>query len=423
MAKKHELQQERATVIESMKALQTLLKKEERTMSLEERVKFDKMYEDKQSYDSQIRLENQIEEEERAIAQKVISSDKPNLLGSKEAEIEARTAVREYLRKGKNSLSPEHRDMLFNPRTGIMTAPEQRSTTGQLAGTAGVGLELVREEYISGFEKVLLQYGGVMEASRIIRTSTGGDLPIPVIDDTSNVGALLGEGSAEVVLDIPTSSVTMKAYKYTSKAIKFSVEMLQDDSINLEGEVPMFAGERIGRITNTHFTTGDNSSKPQGIVTAATDSTFTIAVNTFTRGRILDLIHSVDPAYRKSASAGLMMNDNSLKLISQLTIGSADDRPLWLPGSFKNGVLESDTIEGYPVNINQDMASAATLSAKVMLFGDFSKYAVRIVKDFNIRRTDDRHIEEFMVGFYGFARMDGRILNAAAIKYLAVAAV
>ena len=28
-------------------------------------------------------------------------------------------------------------------------------------------------------------------------------------------------------------------------------------------------GERLGRILNTHFTTGDNSSKPQGIVTAS----------------------------------------------------------------------------------------------------------------------------------------------------------
>ena len=114
----------------------------------------------------------------------------------------------------------------------------------------------------------------------------------------------------------------------------------------------------------------------------------------------------------------LMFNDNTLKQIMKLSIGSADDRPLWVP-SMRDG--SPATIEGYQYCINQDMPGNDEAGNKLMAFGDWSKYLIRIVRDFSIRRTEERHIEEFVVGFYGFARMDGKLINTDAIKTLAVA--
>jgi hypothetical protein len=60
--------------------------------------------------------------------------------------------------------------------------------------------------------------------------------------------------------------------------------------------------ERIGRGTNQHFTTGTGSSQPQGIVTGATTGVTAAGVAAITADELIDLVHSVDPAYRRSAA-------------------------------------------------------------------------------------------------------------------------
>ncbi|WP_350624306.1 phage major capsid protein, partial [Pseudoalteromonas sp. 24-MNA-CIBAN-0067] len=45
---------------------------------------------------------------------------------------------------------------------------------------------------------------------------------------------------------------------------------------------------------------------------------------------LIDLEHSVDPAYRRSAQCGFMMNDSTIKVVKKLK--DTQGRPLWLPG-------------------------------------------------------------------------------------------
>jgi HK97 family phage major capsid protein len=101
-----------------------------------------------------------------------------------------------------------------------------------------------------------------------------------------------------------------------------------------------------------------------------------------------------------------MMNDNSISKIKLLVDSQA--RPLWLPGLVDRA---PDTILGSPYVINQDMASM-TISAKSILFGDFSKYWIRDVRDFTLLRLDERFAEFLQVAFLAFARTDGDLLDA-----------
>lgn len=411
--KSHELKQDRATVLTRLNQLSEKMKGEKRTkMTKDEVIEFDRMMDEKQNLDKSIKLAETIEAEDRSKVSEQLDK-KGSKKGDKVREIEARTALNTYLRKGKTELNAEQRGLLFNPKNGILT-----ETRTQLAGTANVGAELVREEYVNIFEQTLKYYGGMFEAAQVLRTATGGPMPIPTSDDTSNVGAILGEGSADSVTDIQTAEVVYNAYKYTSKAIKVSQELIQDDSYNLVGHIPEIAGIRIGRITNTHFTTGDASSKPQGVTVGASNSSVTFTADTITRAKILEFIYSLDAAYRKMPTTALMFNSRTERLIAALTVGSSDDRPLWVP-AMTDGV--PSTIEGFRYIVNEDMPDADTSTNRFMVFGDWSKYIIRQVQDMIIRRTDDRHIEEFNVGFYAFARYDGKVLNSSALKYAAVA--
>ncbi len=281
---------------------------------------------------------------------------------------------------------------------------EERALSGPQTSTS-VGGYSIQDAAMREVEIALLQYGAMRQVSTILRTDTGGPLPIPTVNDTTNVGSLIAENTTVGTQDIAFGQLVMDAWKYTSKSVLVSVELMQDNSVNLPQLLGRLLGERLGRITNTHFTTGTGTGQPNGVVAAAT---FTQAGTTNTTGitfaNLIALYHSVDPAYR--ANAKFMMNDNSISKIKLLL--DSQGRPLWLPGLVDRA---PDTILGSPYVINQDMATM-TISAKSILFGDFSKYLIRDVRDFTLLRLDERFAEFLQVAFIAFMRTDGDLLNA-----------
>lgn len=284
---------------------------------------------------------------------------------------------------------------------------EERALAGPQASTSAGGYA-IQDAAMREVEVALLQYGAMRQVATVLRTDTGGPLPIPTVNDTTNVGALIAENTTVSTQDIAFGQLVLDAYKYTSKAVLVSVELMQDNSVNLPQLLGSLLGERLGRITNTHFTTATGTGQPNGVVNAATFAQATTGNTTaITYANLIALYHSVDPAYRNNAK--FMMNDNTISKIKLMT--DSQGRPLWLPGLVDRA---PDTILGSPYVINQDMASM-TISAKSILFGDFSKYLIRDVRDITLLRLDERYAEFLQVAFLAFLRTDGDLLNAGTV--------
>ena len=313
-------------------------------------------------------------------------------------------------------------DPLRSLHPAEVRAWEERLTQVDVVSPDLGGHYTVPDEMMRPLEVALLQFGGMRQVASIIRTATGADLPIPTLDDTSNSGALLGEGSEHTELDTEFNQLVLNAFKYTSRRVPVSVEYLQDNAINFVGRIGSILGERIGRITNTHFTTGDGSSKPRGIVTAAADSGVTTAgAATITYDNLIDLKHSVDPAYRTNAR--FMFNDTTLKILKKIKVpqfsGDTNGQPLWRAGMAAG---EPDTIDGDPYTVNQQMPSGT--GTKAIIYGDLSQYIIRDVRDITLVRLDERYAELGVVAFLAFSRHDGDLLNAGTnpVKYLTMGA-
>lgn len=292
-----------------------------------------------------------------------------------------------------------------------LRAPELKAA--QAVGTGAAGGFLVPQGFAGEIERALKSFGGVRAAARLFPTSQGNDIPWPTYDDTANVGELLAENTAAAAQDVTFGQITLKAYKYSSKVVLVALELLQDSAFDINALLADILAERIGRITNTHFTTGDNTAKPQGIVTAAGSGKVgaTGQTTSITYDDVVDLEHSVDPAYRIQPGTGWMFADSTLKALKKLK--DSQNRPLWLPGL---AVREPDTILSYPYTVNQDVAVMAA-SAKSIIFGNFKKYIVRDVMDITLLRLVERYAEFGQVGFIAFSRHDGRAVQAAALKF------
>ncbi len=324
---------------------------------------------------------------------------------------EYRSAYDSYLRFGAAGLTPEERKIIENGRQQL-NGSEARALS---AVTGAAGGYTVPQGFFNELEVAMKAFGGMRNVARVIKTAGGNDLPMPSVNDVANIGELVGENTAVTAQDVTFGQIIMKAYKYSSKTVLIPIELLQDTAINVEEEVKKLLAERLYRITNLHYTTGDNTSKPQGIVTGATlgKAGTTGQTTSIIYDDLVDLIHSVDPAYRAKETCGFMFNDSSLKAIKKLKDGQ--QRPLWVPGIAER---EPDTILGFRYDINQDVASMAA-SAKSVLFGDMSKYIIRDVMDVMIVRISEKYIENGQVGFLCFYRTDGRMRDAGGnpIKY------
>ena len=196
-----------------------------------------------------------------------------------------------------------------------------------------------------------------------------------------------------------------------------SYEITQDSAFDLGALAGDWLGERIGRIQNDHFTTGAGSTLPKGLTVAGVVGKTATATNTFTSDEVIDLIHSVDPAYREGAS--FMFHDTTLALIRKLK-ESTTNAYIWQPG-LQLGV--PNMLLGYPYTVNQSMSAALTTGQKLVLFGRMSKYIIRDVSTIRLVRLDERYADTDQIAFIAFLRSDGNLLDAGTrpVKWLNLA--
>lgn len=312
----------------------------------------------------------------------------------------------------RTGLSPRSRDWVFR----LDRQPKRQTRAQSLTGSAGG--YTVAQDFSNTFESALQDYSNVRGVVDEFRTDTGADMPYPTEDDTGNTGELLAEGAEVAYADDTFSAVTFYAFKYSSKGILISYELLNDSAFDLEPLIGQQAGTRIGRAQGAHFTTGTGTSQPKGIVTSATAGITTASATAFTGSELTRLAYSVDPAYRTGPKVGYMMKDDVIAYC--LTLLDSTGRPL-LRESFRDGGREL-MLNGFPVRPNQFMAglsSNAPVSAtKHVLFGDMSKMKIRDVGEVRLKRLDERYAEKDQVGFIAFLRSDQRCVNTSAIKYM-----
>ena len=260
----------------------------------------------------------------------------------------------------------------------------------------------------------LKAFGGMRAVATVIQTAGIGAMSFPTSDGTSEEGEIVPENQTATDADVTFGTIALPVYKFSSKVVAVPFERLQDSSVDIEAFVRNRLITRLGRVTNRMFTVGTGSAQPQGIVPAATvgvtAANSSSQVTAVTHDSLVDLQHSVDPAYREGGRARFMMNDQSVRNVRKIKDGQS--RPIFVPG-YEMGVPGGapDTLLGSPISINQHMANMAA-SARSILFGDFSHYHIRDVMAVEMFRfTDSAFTKKGQVGFLAWMRSGGNLVD------------
>lgn len=401
--------EKRANTWSQMQEIQATAEREGRSeLTAEERQKWDAAEADLTAASQDVeRMERMARLDTVQRDQLVVAGGSAEERGEVDQEAAYREAFGAFTRRGMSGLDNEQRQLLMSNMSEVRA---QATSPGSAGGY------FIPTDTLARITETMKAYGGILGLANILNTTSGNPLNWPSNDDTANVGAILSENSQITEQDVTLGQKTLGAFTYTSKLVRVSLQLLQDDAFNIDTWLPRKLGERIGRAVAAHLATGVGTTQPEGLFTNAT------AGKTGTTGQttsiiyddLIDLIHSVDPAYRQSPSTRFVMSDSALKMVRKLKDGN--NLPLWQP-STQMGV--PDTLLGYGVTVDNGVPVPAA-NAKSIGFGDINAaYVVRQVAGGQMMRLEERYADYLQVGFFGFLRLDAKPDDTSAFRVYA----
>jgi HK97 family phage major capsid protein len=315
---------------------------------------------------------------------------------------EAVMAMDIFLRKQSKHISVEEHAMIQNTMS---------TTTGSEGGYT------VQPEIGTILIEALKDFGAMRRVADQISTTQGNDLSYPTSDGTAEEGEIVAQNVDSSDDDIEFGTVGLNVYKFGSKVVTVPIELLQDSNIDVQALVFKRLRERIGRIQNRMFTVGTGVNQPTGIVAAAGVGKVGAAgqVATVLYDDLVDLVDSMDVAYLDGQDPMFMFTQTMRRVIRK--IKDTAGRPIWTPG-YEAGMTAAtpDLLLGYKIEINNNVATPAA-SAKSIVFGALEKYMIRDALDITLFKFDDSaFVKKGQIGFMGWARSGGNLLDVNGVK-------
>lgn len=390
------LREQRAKLVADFRAIYDRAEAEKRALTDDELSQCRGINDDIARLKTQIDLAESLEAEERGLVPETQRETRATTEQAPETASVAKAVVT-YLRHGESGLSAEHR--------AVLTQYQSRAQN-TIGGPAGGYLVRPDMSLYTSIVEAQKFFGGVRAmGATVISTTTGADLPMPTDNDTAQEGVIVSEeGSHAGGTDVSIGQRILKAFMYSSKVVKVSLQLLQDADFPIEAYLGRKFGQRIARVHNRHCTVGTGVNQPQGYISAATVGKTAAAVAAVTFDEVLDLVHAVDRAYR--AMGAFSMHDSTALALRKLK--DAQGQYLWQP-SVQAG--QADRMLGYPVIYNNDIPTLAT-GNRTIAFGDHSAYYLRDVSAFQVVRLNELYAENGQVGFLAFSRHDGGLIDA-----------
>jgi HK97 family phage major capsid protein len=290
-------------------------------------------------------------------------------------------------------------------------APHLRDLTKLSAGAGG---NLVPTTLYGQIVQHLVDTSGVIQAGATIINTSGGE-PLDIPKTTSHgAAALVTEGNGIAESDPVFGKVTLGAFKYGQLA-QLSIELLNDSAFDVVPYVADSTGRNVGLALGTALAVGAGTTVPRGITIDSTlGKTGSASVaGAFSADDLVDLMFSVGPQYRVSPQCAWLMRDATIGAVRKLKEGTTNQYIFQTAAT----VGAPDTLLGKPIYSDPNIA-AVGLAAKSVVFGDISRYFVRIAGGVRFERSDEFAFNADLVTFRTVIRADGALVDlTGAVKH------
>jgi hypothetical protein len=253
----------------------------------------------------------------------------------------------------------------------------------------------------------MIEVSAILQAGvRIINTSGGETIQIPKTTAHSTA-AIVTEASAIGVSDPTFGQATLGAYKY-GVMVQVSRELVDDTGIDLQGYLAEETGRALGNAIGAHLVAGTGTGQPRGVLTDATLGVTggTGVTGGFTGDNLIDLYYSVIAPYRNSPAAAWLVKDSTMASLRK--IKDTTGQYIFQPSLQAN---TPETLLGKPVYTDPNVP--ATAVNKSVLFGDFSRYFVRLAGGVRFERSDEYAFNTDLITYRALLRGDGALMDTS----------
>lgn len=270
--------------------------------------------------------------------------------------------------------------------------------------TGSTGSNLIPQSYYPLLIESLKSYGNVLNYVTNKESDNGAPMKYGTVSDTANSLVVIAEDVAVSETDPTLSGSTISTDTLTTGVILVSFAELQDSAFSLDDFIKNSFGKRYFRGLSSMVTSG-NSSNIGSMKTSAPVGATSASPTTLVWGDLAAAYASLDTAYESSAVWTMNATTRGALLAEVDTLG----RPIYViaPTSASFDMLLSKQVV---INPYLDNIGATNVP---VLYGDHSSYILRTVKPgLGILRLTDRYADKLAVGFVGWARAGGALVDA-----------
>jgi HK97 family phage major capsid protein len=248
--------------------------------------------------------------------------------------------------------------------------------------------------------------------ARTLTTGSGETLEYPVKNGRPTA-AQVAENAQYGKSDGSWSKTNIGAYKY-GVIVEATNEIVDDSQLDILGILAEDAGEAVADKVMADLLIGNGTGKPWGWITRATGAVNAANLAGVTTDNLIDLQHSILKPYRRNAV--FMTSDSAVQNLRKLKDSTGNY--IWQPALTAGA---PDTILGTAIMTDPNIVTSGG-GAKVLVYGDPSKYLIRQVKSLRVVRSDEYGYDRDVVAFKVTWRGSGDLFDLASVKALTVTA-
>ena len=310
---------------------------------------------------------------------------------------EQKAAFENYLRKGKDNVSPNELKVLT-------------------ASTDTAGGYLAPPEYVRELTKTIVEISPIRSIARV-RTTTNRSIQIPERTGTFSAVFVAEQGTRSETTGYATGLKEVPTHELYA-LVDISEQELEDSVFNLEQEMSAEFGEQFAKAEGTAFVSGNAVGKPEGILTNSSVATVNSGAGAALTGDgLIALYHEPKAEYAQNGT--FVFSRATLAEIRKLKTSSNDY--LFQPGNQLSGGMVA-TILGAPYVQATDMPSVGA-GNKPIAFGDFRRgYMIVDRVNLAILRDPFTQATSGNVRYIARKRIGGQVILPEAIKTQTVSA-
>jgi len=248
--------------------------------------------------------------------------------------------------------------------------------------------------------------------ARTLTTASGETLEYPVKNGRPTA-AQVAENTPYGKSDGSWTKTNIGSYKY-GVIVEATQEIVDDSQLDILGILAEDAGEAVADKVMADLLVGDGAGKPFGWITRSTGAVNAADLASVSTDNLIDLQHSILKPYRRNAV--FMTSDTAIRNLRKLKDSTGNY--IWQPALTAGA---PDTILGTPIMTDPNVVTSGA-GAKVLVYGDPSKYLIRQVKSLRVVRSDEYGYDRDVVAFKVTWRGSGDLFDLASVKALTVTA-